>query len=642
MLLMLFASLAPIALSGQTVATPNITLASGAYVMPQSTTITDSTSGATIYWCYAATGTCTPATTYSGSIYMDPAESETICSYAKKSGYTQSSTVCNYYTTGTQTETPTISLASGTYVMPQNTTISDVTPGASIQWCYVTTGTCTPATSYAGSIYIDPSASETICASATASGYSASGATCNYYTAGTVSPAATPTISPASGPYTMPQNATITDSTSGASILWCYAVNTACTPATSYTGTIYMDPVAEETICAYATASGYSQSATACNTYTSGSATLASTPTASPAAGTYSGTQTVTLSTTPSGASIFYTLDGSTPDMTSTLYTGPITVSSTETIKAIATVEGGLPTPNSNYQTSVSTWKEADCASPGSSNCTSDDPGGDGVPTANSNPQGSPTGLITSGCINSGTTCMKLSQTPEPASSAPDGTDVLWPRTGDTSTTSATCDHCTWFVSDAHVYYPSSNGSGVHAYEHDQQDFDSTDELNLQFGMQCKYCDTSSAYWQIAGTHNVSWLSTGITQEFAQNTWHHIVKEDHWNLSELNGNGLCTDKSGNTYPCEYYTKLILDGTSYNLQDSSMCPDKDQVEGATPAGCTIPSYPLPSGWNSNISDQWQIDGQPVSSPSSLAAIVDEATFTAWYTPSSVASFAYTIN
>ena len=32
------------------------------------------------------------------------------------------------------TATPTISLASGSYVMPQNTTISDSTSGASILW----------------------------------------------------------------------------------------------------------------------------------------------------------------------------------------------------------------------------------------------------------------------------------------------------------------------------------------------------------------------------------------------------------------------------------------------------------------------------------------------------------------------------
>ena len=46
---------------------------------------------------------------------------------------------------------------------------------------------------------------------------------------------------------------------------------------------------------------------------TSGGGGTVATPTFSPAAGTYLGTQTVTLSDTTSGATIFYTLDGSQP-----------------------------------------------------------------------------------------------------------------------------------------------------------------------------------------------------------------------------------------------------------------------------------------------------------------------------------------
>ena len=64
-------------------------------------------------------------------------------------------------------------------------------------------------------------------------------------------------------------------------------------------------------------------------------------PTFSPAAGTYSEAQSVTISTTTSGASIRYTTDGSTPTSTTgTLYTGAINVSETTTIKAIAYKDG--------------------------------------------------------------------------------------------------------------------------------------------------------------------------------------------------------------------------------------------------------------------------------------------------------------
>ena len=69
-----------------------------------------------------------------------------------------------------------------------------------------------------------------------------------------------------------------------------------------------------------------------------GSVTLptAATPTFSPAAGTYTSVQNVTISSTTTGASIYYTTDGSTPDNTKTQYTAPISVTTTTTIKAIA------------------------------------------------------------------------------------------------------------------------------------------------------------------------------------------------------------------------------------------------------------------------------------------------------------------
>ena len=61
------------------------------------------------------------------------------------------------------------------------------------------------------------------------------------------------------------------------------------------------------------------------------------TPTFSPVAGTYTSVQTVAITSATSGASIRYTTNGSTPSETAgTPYSGPVTVSSTETINAIA------------------------------------------------------------------------------------------------------------------------------------------------------------------------------------------------------------------------------------------------------------------------------------------------------------------
>ena len=59
-------------------------------------------------------------------------------------------------------------------------------------------------------------------------------------------------------------------------------------------------------------------------------------PTFSPEAGTYTAVQSVTLSTTTDGATIYYTIDGTEPTTESTQYTEPIEVNTTTTIKAIA------------------------------------------------------------------------------------------------------------------------------------------------------------------------------------------------------------------------------------------------------------------------------------------------------------------
>jgi len=66
------------------------------------------------------------------------------------------------------------------------------------------------------------------------------------------------------------------------------------------------------------------------------------TPAISPASQSFTGTVTVTISDSTTGATIHYTTDGSTPTPSSTTYTGPITVNTTETITAIATATGFL------------------------------------------------------------------------------------------------------------------------------------------------------------------------------------------------------------------------------------------------------------------------------------------------------------
>jgi hypothetical protein len=58
------------------------------------------------------------------------------------------------------------------------------------------------------------------------------------------------------------------------------------------------------------------------------------------AAGTYTAAQTVSISDATSGATIYYTTNGTTPATSSSVYSGAITISATETLEAIATATG--------------------------------------------------------------------------------------------------------------------------------------------------------------------------------------------------------------------------------------------------------------------------------------------------------------
>jgi len=152
--------------------------------------------------------------------------------------------------------------------------------------------------------------------------------------------AATPTFSPAAGTFTSAQTVTISDSTSGASI---YYTTNGTTPTTS--STLYSAPIAisaTTTIEAIASdAPTYTNSNVATATYTI-NLPAAATPTFSPAPGTFTSAQSVLLADTTTGASIYYTTNGSTPTTASTLYSPstPIAVSSTTTINAIAVAPG--------------------------------------------------------------------------------------------------------------------------------------------------------------------------------------------------------------------------------------------------------------------------------------------------------------
>ena len=146
-----------------------------------------------------------------------------------------------------------------------------------------------------------------------------------------------PAISPAAGTFTSAQTVTITDTTPGVAIFYTTNGATPTASSTPYSGAIPVS--ASETIQAIAIASGYPDSSVASAAYIV-NLPAAATPSFTPAAGTYTSVQSVTLSDTTPGASIYYTTDGTAPTINSSWYRGAISVSATETIQAIAVATG--------------------------------------------------------------------------------------------------------------------------------------------------------------------------------------------------------------------------------------------------------------------------------------------------------------
>jgi hypothetical protein len=239
--------------------------------------------------------------------------------------------------------TPSFSPAGGTYSSDQSVTIRCATPGSTVHYTIDGSSPTSSSAVYNGPISVSGTGTiETIQAAAIKSGLDDSDTTSATYAINNPNQVSTPSFSPAGGTYSSDQTVSINCATAGATV---YYTMDGTTPTAS--STQYSDPISvsgdgtTKTIKAIAVKAGLTTSAVASASYVIDySALTAATPTFSPAGGTYTGSQTVTLSCATSGATIHYTTDGTTPTSTSTIYVGAIAVSSSETIEAIATKTG--------------------------------------------------------------------------------------------------------------------------------------------------------------------------------------------------------------------------------------------------------------------------------------------------------------
>jgi hypothetical protein len=306
---------------------PVISPAAGNYSPAPSITLTDSTPGATIYYTTNNTNPTTSSTVYSAPFTVT--NGQTVRAMATAPNDTQSSfAIANYSVKATP---PTLSPGTGSYAGATQITMTDSTPGAVIYYTTDGTAPSTSSTVYNSAIMI--SASSTVKAVASSSGYATSPATMAAITITAASPAAMPTFSVPAGAYTTAQTVTISAPTAGTII---YYTTNGATPTTSssvYGGAITVS--ATETLQAIAAGNGYSASPVAAATYSIGPP--AAIPAFAPSGGHYSTTQSVTINESTPNATIYYTTNGTQPTTSSTLYTGAaIVVSSSETLEAIA------------------------------------------------------------------------------------------------------------------------------------------------------------------------------------------------------------------------------------------------------------------------------------------------------------------
>jgi hypothetical protein len=348
-----------------TVATPQFSPAAGTYSSDQSITITCATGGATIHYTTDDSTPTSSSPEYTNAIPVAGGGTVMIVqAIAVKSGMNDSAVASAAYVINfNQVVTPHFSPSQGSYSSDQSVTITCATSGATIHY---TTDGSTPNSSSPACIGDIPVAgngtSMTIKAIAVKSGLSDSPVASAFYIIN-YSQVSTPQFSPNAGVYSADQSVTITCATSGATIHYTTDGSTPDSSSPACTGDI---PVASHgtsmTIKAIAVKAGMLDSTVASAFYAINYSQVAA-PQFSPAAGSYTSAQSVTIACATGGATIRYTTDGTNPSETAgTIYSSAVSVSVNCTLKAVAYKSGMLVSSIASAQYAFTGPDAPDCS----------------------------------------------------------------------------------------------------------------------------------------------------------------------------------------------------------------------------------------------------------------------------------------
>jgi alpha-tubulin suppressor-like RCC1 family protein len=332
------------------VSTPAFSVAAGTYNAAQTVVITAATPGATIH--YTTNGVdpteADAVIASGGSVSVD--QSLSLKAKAWKTGMAPSNIAWADYTL--QVAIPSLSPSGGTYFDPVSVTVSCATPAVTIHYTIngVEPTESDPVIASGSSLTID--AALTLKAKAWKSGWSPSTTASGSYTL----KVATPVLSPGTGSYTVPPSVTLTTTTPGATLRYTTNGNdpTSTDLGVPSGGVVLVDGATILKVSGWK--AGWATSDIAAATYTLNAGTVAA-PAFDPPGGSYSTIQKVSLTSATPWVVIRYSVDGSEPSARSKLYTAPVVVDRTVTLKAKAFKAEWTPsaTTSDNYTVDLGT-----------------------------------------------------------------------------------------------------------------------------------------------------------------------------------------------------------------------------------------------------------------------------------------------